>query len=163
VALTPVRFTESRVILLAGLRREHAFDEAAQGIPAQWEEFRRLGPIAGQRGRTAYGVMCGVAPERRVFEYMCGVEVAGFDAVPAGLGRLRIPARRYAVFAHDGHVSALHAAWDAIWNEWLPRSGYRSASAPDFEVYGERFDPAAGHGGIELWSPIDPVDAPSEA
>jgi AraC family transcriptional regulator len=45
----------------------------------------------------------------------------------------------------------------AIWNDWLPRSGWRPVDGPEFEVYGERFDPRTGRGVIEVWSPVQPA------
>jgi AraC family transcriptional regulator len=141
-------------MLLGGLRRRHGFDGAATTIPAQWQAFRELGAVPGQRGSTTYGVVCGSTPETRTFEYMCAAEVAAFEALPRELGRMRIPAQRYAVFTHRGHVSGLRATWDAIWQDWLPRSGQHPADTPDFELYDERFDPRTGSGEIEIWFPI---------
>ena len=141
-------------MLLAGLRRHHSFGGAATTIPAQWEAFRALGELAGQQGATTYGVVCGSTPATQTFEYMCGAEVAGFDALPPELGRMRVPAQRYAVFTHRGHVSAIRTVWDAIWQDWLPRSGERPADTPDFERYDERFDPRTGSGEIEIWFPV---------
>jgi AraC family transcriptional regulator len=152
--IEPSRHADGRPMLLAGLRRVHAFADAPRDVPAQWQEFHRLAPIPGQVGAAAYGAVCATWPDRQAFEYMCAVEVADLAAVPAGLGRMRVPAQRYAVFAHDGHVSTIRATWDAIWNDWLPRSGVRPADTPDFERYGERFDPATGLGGVEIWFPI---------
>ena len=148
-------------MLLAGLRRHHTFSAAATTIPAQWQEFRRLGRLPGQQGTTAYGVICGTTPEQQTFEYMCGAEVAAFEAVPRELGRMRIPAQRYAVFTHRGHVSALRATWDAVWHDWLPRAGHRAANTPDFEAYDPaRFDPETGTGEFEIWFPIAADGAP---
>jgi ribosomal protein S18 acetylase RimI-like enzyme len=98
--------------------------------------------------------VCGSDQAARTFEYMCGVEVAAFDAIPRELGRMRVPAQRYAVFTHRGHVAALRATWDAIWREWLPRSGEHPANTPDFERYDARFDPQTGSGEIEIWFPV---------
>lgn len=141
-------------MLLAGLRRHHAMAGAAATIPAQWQEFRRLGTLPGQREATAYGVVCGSVPSAGTFEYMCAAEVASFDALPPDLGRMRVPAQRYAVFTHRGHVATLRATWDAIWREWLPRSGHQPANTPDFERYDARFDPRTGEGEIEIWFPV---------
>ena len=141
-------------MLLAGLRRHHTFDGAAATIPAQWSELAALLPLPGQQGATTYGVVCGSVPAERTFEYMCGVEVAAFDAVPRELGRMRVPGQRYAVFTHRGHVAGLRATWDAIWHDWLPRSGHQPANTPDFERYDERFDARTGRGEIEISFPI---------
>ena len=44
---------------------------------------------------------------------------------------------------------------DAIFHEWLPRSGHEAAGNPDFvEVYGEDFDPVHLEGVIEVWVPL---------
>ena len=152
--IEPTCYTDGQAMLLAGLRQHHAFDHAAATIPAQWQAFQQLGVLPGQRAPTAYGVVCGSDPAARTFEYMCAVEVDAFEPLPRDLGRMRVPAQRYAVFTHRGHVSALRATWDAIWHEWLPRSGQQPANTPDFERYGERFDPRTGGGEIEIWFPV---------
>ena len=33
-----------------------------------------------------------------------------------------------------------------------------SAHTPDFEVYDERFDPATGEGGVEIWLGVKPAN-----
>lgn len=138
-------------MLFAGIRRRHAFARAGADIPHQWRDFEKLGKLPGQVGTTAYGAICGGDPKTQTMEYMCAVEVASFDGLPKDLGRMRVPAVRYAVFRHDDNVSTVRATWDWIFSEWLPSSGLRSAHTPDFEVYDERFDPKTGDGGIELW------------
>lgn len=143
-------------MLLAGIRRHHAYAESPRTIPEQWAELTAAGPLPGQvPGMVAYGVICGNDPANGRFEYMTAVEVHSFDALPEGQGRMRVLPRRYAVFAHDGPTATLHRTWDAIWNEWLPRSGLRGAHAPDFERYDERFDRTTGRGGIEIWYPVE--------
>jgi AraC family transcriptional regulator len=153
--MEPNRFEEGRAMLLAGVRRVHSFDEVDRGIREQWEALRALGTLPGQQGTTAYGVICGASPEAGTLEFMCGVEVASFDALPPGLGRMRVPAVRYAVFVHDGPVATLRATWQAIFEGWLPRSGYVSAQTPDFEVY-DGADPRAGSARVELWVGVKP-------
>jgi AraC family transcriptional regulator len=147
--IEPDRFEDGRAMLLAGVRRVHSFTAVDRGILEQWEELRALGTLPGQQGTTAYGVICGASPEAGTLEFMCGVEVASFDALPPGLGRMRIPAVRYAVFVHEGPAATLRATWQAIFEGWLPRSRYVSAQTPDFEVY-DRVDPRTGSGKVEL-------------
>jgi len=43
---------------------------------------------------------------------------------------------------------------NAIWNSWLPQSGYVAADAPGLERYDERFNPETGLGGFEIWIPV---------
>ncbi|HEX6911601.1 MAG TPA: GyrI-like domain-containing protein [Longimicrobium sp.] len=155
MSLQPVRFEQGRPMLLAGLRRQHTFADAARGIAAQWRELREGPPVPHRQGGVAYGVLCGGDPAAQVMEYMCAVEVSEFDAAHAG--RMRVPPQRYAVFEHAGPAAALQATWLAIWNEWLPRSGYGMANGPEFEVYDERFDPRTGTGVVEVWTSIVPA------
>jgi predicted transcriptional regulator YdeE len=154
--MEPLRFENGRPMLLGGLRRQHPYAESARGIPAQWLELQALMAIPGQVGNTAYGVMCG--HDAGGFEYMCGLEVESFATLPAHLGRMRILAQRYAVFAHAGHVSGIRDTWEKIYL-WLADSGYQSANKPDFEVYGPGFDPRTGRGDIEIRLAVASADA----
>ena len=155
--LEPVRYVQGRPMLLAGIRRHHTFAGMAKGIPTQWEDFLKLGPLPTQVGTTAYGAICGGDPKTQQMEYMCAVEVQSFDAVPKELGRMRVPAVRYAVFLHEGNVATIQATWKQIFSTWLPSSGMRSANTPDFELYDERFDGATGDGGVEIWLGVQPA------
>src|SRR5215467_10294331 len=77
------------------------------------------------------------------FGYLAGVEVSDLGGLPEGFGHLEIPAQRYAVFYHRGHVSGIARTMAAIIGEWLPSSGHTRATdgADFFERYGEEFDP----------------------
>jgi AraC family transcriptional regulator len=156
-SIEPARYAEGRAMLVAGLRRHHTFADAPRTIAAQWEAFHALGPVPGRRGAVAYGVMCGTQLAEQRFEYMAGVEVESFDALPADLGRMRVPVQHYAVFEHCGHVSTLWQTWGDIWQDWVPRSGRTPADTPDFELYGADFDPATGLGTMEIWFPLQPA------
>lgn len=153
MTITP-RFEDGRAMFLTGLREHHKFDEAARSIPAQWQRFIGLGLIP-PTGATTYGVMCRTDQAARRFEYMCAVEVPSFEGLKPDIGRMRIPEQHYAVFTHKGHVATLRQTWDAIWNQWLPASGFRPANTPDFERYDERFNPMTGEGVIEIWFPVE--------
>jgi AraC family transcriptional regulator len=156
--LEPVRYEQGRSMLLVGIRRQHTFASMAMSIPRQWDEFVKLSKLPGQVGTTAYGAICGAEPKTQTMEYMCAVEVMSFDGVPNELGRMRVPAARYAVFLHEGNVATIRDTWKQIFESWLPSSGMQSSETPDFEVYGERFDGATGEGGVEIWLGIKPAD-----
>lgn len=135
-------------MLLGGLRRQHGFAAAADGIPLQWRELRALGRLPGQVGGTAYGVICGA--DAAGFEYMCAVEVAALEPLPREYGRLRLLQQHYAVFQHVGPVTGIRGTWERVF-KWLAGSGFESAHKPDFEVYGSNFAPDSGLGGAEIW------------
>jgi AraC family transcriptional regulator len=148
------RFEDGKPLLIAGLMERYSGTEA--DFPAQWQRFAPyIGHIPGQVGEAAYGVISAVPGGGGGFDYLSGVEVFGFAALPDEFSRLHIPARRYVVFEHRGHVSAIRNTMAAIWNEWLPQSGYEVAeSAEFFERYGEEFDPRTGLGVVEIWIPL---------
>lgn len=151
--LEPPRFESCKALLIAGIGERYSCESSA-GIPAQWQRFMpHFGHVPGQIGRTAYGVAFNADDEGN-FDYICGVEVASFSGLPAELARLRIPARRYAVFSHRDHISTIRSTMATIWTQWLPESGHQLADAPNFERYGEEFDSRSGAGGLTIWIPL---------
>jgi AraC family transcriptional regulator len=144
---------ESRPLRIVGLAESYTA-ETTSGIPSQWSRFQpHIGTIPGQVGDTAYGVCIEGAGDG--FDYLCGVEVAADAEVPEDLTCVELPARRYLVFTHIGHVSSLQSTVYTIWNAWLPKHAIQVAAAPDFELYDERFDPRTGEGVVEIWVPVE--------
>jgi AraC family transcriptional regulator len=154
--LEPPRFENGRTLLIAGISERYSSQTSAN-IPAQWQRFiPYLGHIPGQIGRVTYGVLCN-SDDAGNTEYISGVEVSDFSRVPPELSRLRIPEHKYAMFFHRDHISTIRRVWFTIFNKWLPESGYKLAEAPEFERYGEEFDPVTGSGGFEIWLPIEDI------
>lgn len=151
--LEPPRFKNGKPLLIAGLGERYTC-ETSKGIPSQWQRFEpHFGHIPGQIGRVAYGVCCNSDDEGN-FDYICGVEVSGVSELPSDFSRVRIPKQRYVVFSHRDHISTIRRTVNTIWNKWLPESGHEVADAPDFERYGEDFDPKSGTGTVEIWIPL---------
>ena len=151
--LTEPRFEDRAAFLVAGLSVRYDYESCGGGIPAQWQRFGPyIGNVPGQEGAIAYGVRYN--SDDSGLDYLCGVEVGKFSQLPPELSRVRVPANRYAVFTHSGHISAIRSAWYTIWNKWLPKSGHQLADAPDFERYDSRFDPRSGNGEVEIWVPL---------
>jgi predicted transcriptional regulator YdeE len=149
----PSRFENGKPMLLGGLRQRHALAATELDLAEQWRQFRSRGELPARVGTSSYGVMCG--HDATGFEYMCGVEVESFAGLPDGTGRMRVPARRYAVFTHQGPASTLRSTWQRIF-DWLSSGSYESAHTPDFELYGPDADPLEGAGGIEVWIGVVP-------
>ena len=152
-SLEPPRFEKGKPLLIAGLGERYTWETSA-AIPAQWQRFGPyLGTIPGQISRTAYGVCCN-GDEDGNYDYVCGVEVSSFSALPQEFSRVRIPEQCYAVFSHRDHISTIRRTINSIWTKWLPESGHEVADAPNFERYGEDFDPKSGTGTVEIWIPL---------
>jgi AraC family transcriptional regulator len=151
--LKPPRIETGKTLLIAGLSERYTHASSA-GIPSQWQRFQQhIGHFPGQIGKVAYGVFYNT-DDSGTMDYITGVEVADFSELPKEFARLRIPEHLYAVFTHQGHVSAIRGTMNAIWNNWLPASGYEAADAPGFERYDETFNPDSGLGGFEIWIPV---------
>ncbi len=147
------RFVSHRALTIAGFRGRYGSSDLS-GIPGLWQRFRpHVGSLTDALRGTCYGVSYD-PDEAGNFDYLAGTEVADLSDVPAELDYVRIAARRYAVFAHRDHISAIGRTFSAIWNAWLPASGLAAANAPNFERYDARFDPCTGEGGLEIWIPL---------
>jgi len=147
------RFQQGREMLIAGFNATYTF-ETRVNIPKQWERFApHIGKVPGQVGKSSYGVCWNFKPGCG-FDYLTGVEVGDSPKLPADFSQIRISPQRYAAFAHRKHFSAIPKTIEAIWNKWLPNSGYTPAESPSFERYTEEYDPKTGTGGTEIWVPI---------
>jgi AraC family transcriptional regulator len=152
-ALAP-RFVDGKAMTFAGMS-EHVTSDWDKIDKLWWRFAPHIGKVPGQVvARVAYGV---VTNSGKGIDYLAAVEVTGTKVLPKDFVQASLPAQRYAVFAHEGHVSKLKDTMDAIW-KWFPTSGLehaRTAGAPAFfERYGEEFDPQKGTGGIEVWVPV---------
>jgi len=149
------RFVDEGPLLIAGLRQTHVGSNA--GIPSQWMRFvPHIGNIPGAIDGAAYGICIELCRgEGAGFDYVAGVAMERPAQLPDGLSPLELPARRYAVFPHEGHVSGLPQTIEAIYTRWLPGSGQEPAEElAFFERYGREFDPVTGMGGVEVWVPL---------
>jgi AraC family transcriptional regulator len=152
-SLEPPRFETCRPFLIAGLGERYSCETSA-GIPMLWQRFGPyIGHVPGEIAGVAYGV-CVNGDDAGNFDYIAGVEVADFSDLPGDFHRVRVPARKYAVFPHREHISTIRRTTNTIWNKWLPASGHEIADAPEFERYGPEFDPHSGNGGLEIWVPV---------
>jgi predicted transcriptional regulator YdeE len=129
--------------------------EASEGIPDQWRRFGpHIGHVPGQLTPQTYGVAFNF-DDAGTFTYVAGVRVRDFSEIPGEFATVVIEPRRYAVFKHSGHVIGLHRSHYTIMNDWAPKNELAIASAPNFELYHQDFDPVTGLGTIEIWMPLD--------
>jgi AraC family transcriptional regulator len=157
------RFANRRALKLVGVSIHHDVQDA-DAFAKQWQNFIPLiGTIPARVRAETYGVVLGSFGGDAGFEYITGVEVSSLDKVPAKLRRLEVPAQRYAVFVHEGHVSGIRETMYTIKKEWLPKmmvpgrtdTSREGGNQPDFfERYGKQFDPKTASGKIELWVPL---------
>lgn len=152
--MQPPRYETRPTFLVAGLG-EHYASPAHAAIPSLWQKFGPyLGHIAGQKDKTAYGVIYN-ADSTGNFDYIASVEVSDFNQLPPEFTRFRVPEQKYAVFALQDHISAIHSAWGTVWNKWIPELKLQPSGGAELELYPASFDPRTGLGGYELWVAIN--------
>lgn len=151
--MNDIHVTSSSALTLAG--RNGTFPIGpGPGIMALWESFMEdFGKITGQVGFKAYGV-CHNFDGAGHMDYMAAVQVANAGNVPGYLHTLIIPARKVAVFTHEGGLDSISQTWGKIFSDWLPAAKLAVAPGPQFEVYSEDFDPDAAGGSIEIHIPV---------
>ncbi|HUN25470.1 MAG TPA: GyrI-like domain-containing protein [Steroidobacteraceae bacterium] len=152
--LAEPRIERTRELRFVGLSEPCDYGRTAH-IPGQWQRFMRefFGRIAAKRSPIPVGIGTRRAADEQLL-YVCAAEVSGFVRVPPDLITLALPPATYAVFAHDGHVSALPQTYSWIWDEWFAASGRVPAEAASLERHNAAFDPRTGEGGATIWVAI---------
>ncbi|MEL6839333.1 MAG: AraC family transcriptional regulator [Pseudomonadota bacterium] len=137
-----------------GLDQIATFDDNS-ALATLWAQFNaREDEVADLIGDCAYGVCCD-ADGQGTFRYVAGVEAPAGTGVPKDMSDVHLPAGRYAVFTHSGHIADFPKTVYTIWNKALPDAGLEPRQAPEFERYDQRFDVQTGRGEVEVWIPID--------
>lgn len=127
----------------------------APEIPALWDQFvPRMGEVQhGAEPGGSYGLMGHFDQKTGMFDYMAGHAVEKVDNLPPGMTQWDVPANIYAVF--EATLPTLGETFGAIYNTWLPTSGYQQAAGPNFEYYGESFNPNDSAPELEIYIPVE--------
>jgi AraC family transcriptional regulator len=126
-------------------------DDAPTVIPSLWETFGAGFAASPHEGDARYGVCTSRDGE---MHYMAATAVREGAALPDGWQEIVLPARRYAVFPHEGDVMTIRQTIEAA-GDWLERSGLSPEDTAAFlERYGPGFDAETGEGDIEIWMPL---------
>ncbi|QQR34797.1 AraC family transcriptional regulator [Devosia oryziradicis] len=152
-ALPEPRIVDAAPLRVAGFSERYTF-ATNEGIPALWQRFSPyVGHMPGQVGSTTYGVVADFEDDCS-FGYLAGVEVLPTADLDEGMAYIDIPAQRYAVFAHEGHISTMRRTAYSIWAHYFPTSTLIPTGGPSFERYGAEHDAQTGHGLVEVWVPV---------
>lgn len=153
VALEKPRILERKAFTVTGMTRRYSF-EANGGIPVQWQSFNQRAKEVPLAVRDSACGVCHDADAHGMFSYLVGVESTDRGDAPVDMVKVVVPAGRYAVFAHVGHIADIRKTTYTIWNKALAEEELNVRQEPDFEVYDERFDPETGMGTVEIWIPV---------
>jgi AraC family transcriptional regulator len=153
--MKPSRIEDKGAMTIAGLAGRYD-GETMRAIPELWQRFGpRIDAVEDKAGAASFGLVMRLMEGGGEITYIAGVAVSAIKRLPPDFISVQVPARRYAVFAHDGHVSELTATIGRVLDRWLPGSGYRVDGEPELiEFYGTAFDPQTGLGDMEIWIPV---------
>jgi len=136
-------------LLIAGIGSRHRGASVAS-IPSQWQRLSMEQPLMTS---PTWGVCCNQDDDGS-FDYIAGITMSSFDALPPGWQAVRVAARRYVVGRHAGHISTVRSTWRWLLDVYLPAAGLSLADAPELERYDASFDPHTGLGGVDIWLPL---------
>lgn len=150
VKLSPPRIEAMPARKFAGIMQRHDMSQS-NSIPAQWQRLQpHLGHIPGAVPGAAYGIV--TEGDETHCTYLCGVEITPNADLPPEFVTIEVPAYRWARVTHSGHISTIRSTIRAIYDDWLPKSGYQQADGTSFiEYYGPDFNPVTGLGTCEIW------------
>lgn len=153
LVLAEPRFVQGQPLLVAGLMQKQSLGETA-AIPGQWQRFMmaHYAQIGAPIGCPLS--VCANTDGEGNFDYLTGTEIARPQTLPPELTMMKVPAQSYAVFLHEGHVSAIGGTYAAIWERWLPENRRTTSNGPSLEKHLPTFDPRTGLGGVEIWLPL---------
>ncbi|MFL4597843.1 helix-turn-helix domain-containing protein [Stenotrophomonas maltophilia] len=144
------RLLDTPAFQVAGIGMRHTRDSGG-AIPGQWAQLNREWPAPAP---ISFGVCCN-SDDEGGFDYIAALPASALSTVPAHWQRVAVPARRYLVAWHGGHISSIRSTWFWLLDQYLPGTGLSLADAPDLERYDTRFDEHTGNGGVEIWLPVD--------
>ena len=146
------RFVSRPAFTVAGLLHHGAID--SEKIGALWGRFfERIGELQHVvEPHFAYGVMANYDQATGEFDYIAACQVASGEGLPQGFVPVAVPAADWAVFTTT--MSEMPQTYPYIYSTWLPQSGYQHGPAPEFELYGETFDPANPASPFEIYIPV---------
>ncbi|MDQ0177962.1 AraC family transcriptional regulator [Bacillus chungangensis] len=148
---------EAFTIAGKGLRLKMGDKKNNEVIPAFWEECNtngfseRLEQHAGELG--VVGACMDFDHEAEMFTYFIGAEDTS-KHMDDHSELKNIPAATWGVFEVIGPMpNAIQEAWQRIFHEWFPSTGYEHAGGMEFEAYSPG-DPFADDYRTEIWVPV---------
>ncbi|MFC6096005.1 GyrI-like domain-containing protein [Flavobacterium qiangtangense] len=126
-----------------------------------WNSFmKRKGEIQNAIGSDLFSIQIyesnyfeGFNPKKE-FLKMAGLEVNSLENIPNGMEAYVLKSGKYAVFEYKGNPKSGGEAFQYIFQEWFPNSGFSLDNRPHFEILGTKYKNDSDESEEEIWIPI---------
>ena len=126
-----------------------------------WNSFmKRKGEIQNAIGSDLYSIQIYESDyfdrfnPKKEFLKMAGLEVSSFENIPDSMEAFVLKSGKYAVFEYKGNPKNGGEAFQYIFQEWLPNSGFSLDNRPHFEILGAKYKNDSDGSEEEIWIPI---------
>lgn len=89
-----------------------------------------------------------------VYQKWAAVEVASWENIPDGMGKLLVPEGLYAIFRYRGSARKAAGFYQYIYGEWIPKSAYQLDNRPHFALMGAKYQGDHPESEEDLFIPI---------
>lgn len=96
----------------------------------------------------------GVTIEDKLRMSVC-ITVPPETKVDGEIGKMELEAAKYVIARFEVNAQQFQEAWDWLYGEWLPASGYQPDEKPCFEMYPE--EPGDGKFVVDICVPVKPM------
>jgi len=83
------------------------------------------------------------------------ITVSDDTKVDGEIGKMELEAAKYVIARFELTAQEFQQAWDWVYNEWLPTSGYQPEDKPSLEMYPE--EPKDGKFIVDICVPVKPA------
>ncbi len=123
----------------------------------RWAEIRDLVQFPETKILSLYHDNPDITDDIKLRTSLC-ITVPAHTKVEGEIGKMVIPGGKYAVAHFIIGADEFKCAWDFIWGEWLPESGYQPDERPCFEVYMNNPNEHPEHKSIvDIYVPVKPL------
>lgn len=90
--------------------------------------------------------------------YYASMTIPEDAQVQNGIGQLDVPELICAVYTYEGYQDGIEAAYNDVYRNWLPESGYQPQDYPSYEIYLKNpNDEPKGWFVMEVCIPVKPL------
>ena len=131
--------------------------EGLWGKLMQWAGPRKLMGLPDTKCLIIYHDSPEITDESKLRVSVC-ITVPPDTEVDGEIGKMSVPGGDYAVARFEVGPSEYGAAWQYVYGQWLPSSGYQPDDRPCFEMYPEgNEDREDGKMTVDIVVPVKPL------